>query len=170
MFDLIMLATLFEGPKHGYQIKREAGFILGEENLHNNLVYPLLKKFAAEGWVVKKAMPGERGQTRQQYAITALGKATLIRRLNEFDEIEAKSFDAFIVRVGMFELLATSDRERIMTAREEHLQRRSHALEGLQGKMDVGLYGGEVVDFLKEDIQSELGWIRRMRRLAPLEE
>ncbi len=169
MFDLIILATLFDGPKHGYQLKHEAGFILGQDDLHNNLVYPLLKKFAAQGLVIKKATPGERGQTRQQYAITARGKAMLIRRLNEFGEGEAKSFEAFIVRAGMFELLTETDRERIITAREEHLRRRSSALQTLQGKMDLGVYGSQVVTFLRERIESELGWIRRLRRLAQSE-
>lgn len=170
MIDLIILATLFDGPKHGYQLKREAGFILGQDNLHNNLIYPLLKRFTGEGWVTKKATPGERGQTRQQYAITALGKKTLIHRLNKFEGTEAKSFEAFIVRAGMFELLQATDRDRILAAREAHLQERTQGLITLQGKVDLGLYGGEVVSFVKQRIQFELGWIRRLRRLAKTEE
>ncbi len=166
MFDLIILATLFDGPKHGYQLKREAGFILGQDDLHNNLVYPLLKKFTSEGWVMKKAMPGARGQTKQQYAITPKGKSELIRRLNEFGELEAKSFEAFVVRTGMFELLTRVDRERIMTAREAHLHRRLAALSTVQKNMDLGIYSGEVVAFLKERIQLELSWIHRLRQLA----
>jgi DNA-binding PadR family transcriptional regulator len=35
---------LLDGPKHGYQLKREAGFILGQGTTHNNLIYPLLPR------------------------------------------------------------------------------------------------------------------------------
>lgn len=170
MFDLIILATLFDGPKHGYQLKREAGFIFGQDDLHNNLVYPLLKKFTTEGWVTKKPTPGERGQTRQQYAITALGKKALLQRLTSFDEAEAKSFEAFVVRAGMFELLADADREHILSVRQSYLHRRLQALSALESKMELGLYGGEVVSYFKERIESELGWIRRLRRLASSKE
>jgi hypothetical protein len=50
MNDLIVLAILLDGPKHGYQLKREAGFILGQGAMHNNLIYPMLRRFTAEGW------------------------------------------------------------------------------------------------------------------------
>jgi hypothetical protein len=40
MNDLIILATLPQGPKHGYQLKRQAGFIFGDTALHNNFIYP----------------------------------------------------------------------------------------------------------------------------------
>jgi hypothetical protein len=45
MNDLLLLATLLEGPKHGYALKKQAGLILGEAELQNNLVYPLLRRF-----------------------------------------------------------------------------------------------------------------------------
>jgi len=84
MNDLIILGLLSGGSKHGYQLKREAGFMLGHGDMHNNLVYPLLRRFTTAGWVTKKTVPGERGQTRQQYELTAKGRHELIRRLAEF--------------------------------------------------------------------------------------
>jgi DNA-binding PadR family transcriptional regulator len=166
MNDLIILATLFDGPKHGYQIKREAGFILGQAAMHNNLVYPLLRRFTAEGWVSKKAVPGERGQTRLQYAITALGRRELVSRLSEFAEADASSVRSFITRVGMFELLDEPVRARILKLREEYLEAREKKITALRQNMDVGTYGAEVVRYLIEQIQSELNWIRRLHRLA----
>ncbi len=50
----MVLGLLFDGPKHGYQLKREAGFVLGRGDMHNNLVYPLLRRFTTEGWVTKR--------------------------------------------------------------------------------------------------------------------
>ncbi len=166
MNDLIVLAILVDGPKHGYQLKREAGFILGQEAMHNNLIYPLLRRFTAEGWVRKKAVPGERGQTRLQYAITPLGRRELVTRLSEFGESEASSFAAFITRVGMFEVLEPPSRARILEQRESYLQLREERLATMRQNIDVGTFGGEVVGYLVEQIRSELAWIRRLRRLA----
>jgi len=165
MNDLIILATLLDGPKHGYQLKREAGFILGQGAMHNNLIYPMLRRFTAEGWVSKKTAPGERGQTRLQYALTPLGRRELVVRLSEFGEAEASSFVGFMTRAGMFEVLEPPVRERILKQRETYLQGREERLAGLGQRMDLGTYGGEVVRYLIEQIHSELGWIRRLRRL-----
>lgn len=167
MTDLIILATLLDGPKHGYQLKREAGFILGHGEMHNNLVYPLLRRFTAEGWVTKKTMPGERGQTRQQYAITPIGRRELISRLSNFGESDAASWPGFITRVGMFETLEEPARGSILKTRAGYLQVREQKLINLQQNMDLGTYGGEVVRYLIEQIQSELAWIRRLHRLVP---
>ena len=48
MNDILILASLLPGPKHGYLIKKEAGLILRGSELHNNLVYPLLHRFERE--------------------------------------------------------------------------------------------------------------------------
>src|SRR5581483_11182192 len=105
MTDLIILATLLAGPKHGYALKRQAGMILGQETLHNNLVYPLLRRFVAKKWVSKKEAPGERGQTRQLYSLTALGRKELVSQLSTFTDQDARVSDQFRLRVGMFQIL-----------------------------------------------------------------
>src|SRR5271170_2829309 len=165
MNDLIILATLLDGPKHGYQLKRESGFILGHSAMHNNLVYPMLRRFTTEGWVTKKPVPGERGQTRLQYAITALGRRELVARLGEFGEEDASSFAGFITRAGMFEVLEAPVRGRILKQRESYLRDREEKLVALRKNMDLGTYGGEVVRYLIAQIHSELGWIRHLRRI-----
>ena len=112
MTDLIILGMLLEGPQHGYRLKQNAGLIFGQGKLHNNLVYPLLRRFMANKWVTKKTIPGERGQKRQQYAITPLGRQTLLDRIRAFTEQDARSEDAFRVRVGFFAMLPPEDRDR----------------------------------------------------------
>src|SRR5215475_4393958 len=98
MNDLLLLAMMLDGPKYGYQLKRDAGWITGQETLHSNLVYPLLRKFLDQKLATKKAAPGERGQTRQQYSLTAAGKQYLFARLNTFSEMDAASEDEFHLR------------------------------------------------------------------------
>lgn len=166
MNDLLLLAMLLGGPKYGYQLKREAGWMLGQDALHNNIVYPLLRRFLDEGWVSKKAVPGERGQTRQQYALTAEGRRHLIERLSRFSEADASSEHAFRLRVGLFPFLKSEVQETVFTARESRLQRRDHVLEALQEKMDLGKFGGEIVRYMRKEIGNEQEWIRHLRRMA----
>ena len=166
MNDLLMLALLLGRPKYGYQLKREAGWMLGQESLHNNIVYPLLRRFLDEGWVSKKAVPGERGQTRQQYALTVVGRRTLLNRLSQFSEADASSERAFRLRIGLLPFLKPEVQEAVFTARESHLQRGDQVLEALEEKMDLGKFGGEIVRFMRKEIGHEQEWIRHLRRMA----
>src|SRR5580704_6105500 len=106
MNDLIVLAILAEGSQHGYALKKQAGLALGQPDMHNNLVYPLLRRFVAQKWVTQRKTPGERGQTRQVYSLTPLGRNALVDRLRRFDR--ASSAEAFRLRIGLFELLDPS--------------------------------------------------------------
>src|SRR5579884_2138594 len=106
MTDIIILAILLDGPQHGYALKKRAGLVLGQRELHNNTVYPLLNRFIERGWVSQKEREGERGQTRLVYSITPAGRRELIERLSQFDEKQAFSENEFHLRVAMFQLLA----------------------------------------------------------------
>lgn len=170
MNDLIILSTLLPGPKHGYRLKQEAGFILGQEMLHSNLVYPLLRRFVSQGWVRQKTAPGERGQTRKLYSLTPLGIRTLTERISQFSEQDARSEDAFQLRVGLFPLLSPETRTRILTAREKALQARKEKLVTLEKNMELGLYGGEVVRHLRERIQAEMAWVGHLHQLQRKQE
>jgi DNA-binding PadR family transcriptional regulator len=170
MTDLILLATLLNGPRHGYQLKKQAGMIFGQGAIHNNLVYPLLRRFTAEGWVTRKTVPGERGQNRQQYAITPSGRRALVERLSDFDEDAARSSDAFRLRVALFSLLPAETCARILRAREIALEESDHQLEELQKVMTLSLYPAEVVNFMREQKAVELAWVRRLQRIQAKQE
>jgi DNA-binding PadR family transcriptional regulator len=164
MNDLLILSILLPGPKHGYRLKREAGLMLGQENLHPNLVYPLLRRFMSEGLVEQKTAPGERGQTRKLYSLTPLGHRVLIEKINAFNEQDARSPQAFQLRVGFFRLLSPEARERILAAREAALQQQDQRMAALQQGMELGEYGEEIVRHRREHIKAELDWVQRLRQ------
>jgi len=164
MYDLITLSMLLDGPKHGYQLKRQGGFIFGQGDIHNNLIYPLLRRFTSNGWVTKKQVPGERGQTRQQYSLTALGRRELISRLEQFSEQDAPSLGAFITRVGLFEVIDTDARDSILEKRHAYVQMRSEHLARLAANIKVESYGADVIELLREQIRMELKWMEKLRR------
>src|SRR5215472_2228236 len=165
MNDLLLLSMLLPEPKHGYRLKQEAGLMFGQGNLHNNLVYPMLRRFVTEGLVTQKKVEGERGQTRKLYALTPLGYRTLIQRLSQYGEQDALQPEPFLMRVGLFMALAPAVREQILSTREMVLHEHDRRLETLQQNLDLGLYGGEVVAHLREGFAAELNWIRRLRKL-----
>jgi len=169
MNDLLLLAMMLAGPKHGYQLKREAGWMMGQEALHNNIVYPMLRRFLEEGWVSKKAVPGNRGQTRQQYALTMAGRRVFFERMNAFSEADASSEEAFFLRVGVFAALQPEYRAAILGRRDHYLTQRDQRLDTLQSNMDVGRFGGEIVRYMRRQIEVEREWIRHLRRIVKRE-
>jgi hypothetical protein len=130
----------------------------------------MLRRFLEEGWVTKRAVPGERGQTRQQYVLTAEGRRSLFERLNEFSEADASSEDAFHLRVGLFAGLKPEVRETILSRREKYLQNRDAKLAVLQEKMELGKFGGEIVGHMRKQIKMDREWMRHLRRIAKAEE
>ena len=135
MFDALM-----EGPRHGYALKELAGLLLGHDDMHNNLVYPLLRRFVENSWVVKRTTDGQRGQKRDLYALTAKGRLELLQRLARFTEKEASTEDQFRVRVGLFSALDRDTRERLLDQRDRFLRKVRSALWTLRGK-HLGVLG-----------------------------
>ncbi|MFZ3216226.1 MAG: helix-turn-helix transcriptional regulator [Candidatus Acidiferrales bacterium] len=166
MNDLLLLATLLTGPQHGYALKKKAVLISGQADMHNNLVYPLLRRFVREGWVTRKETAGQRGQTRQVYSLTSRGRQALVQRLCNFSDGAAASSDEFRLRVGLFPVLGSSARAAILDKRQSYLLNRAQRFGPLQREMDLGAYGAEVVRFIRRQIAAELAWIARLRRIA----
>ena len=164
MNDLLLLAMLWDGPIHGYALKQRAGWLTGQKNLHNNLVYPLLARFRKSGWIQQKSGKGQRGQTRELYSLTPTGKRELLRRLSEFTEKDAAIDNAFRLRVGLFFALDAAAHERILKARDSCLARREQRFHDLAAKMNLGEWGSEVTAFLLGQVRSERNWIARLKR------
>lgn len=166
MNDLLLLATLLDGPAHGYALKKRVGQITGQSDMHNNLVYPLLKRFVAAAWVSRKTVPGDRGQTRERYALTSKGKAELVRRLEEFTPKDAASAEAFQFRVGLFGFLGAAAQDRILELREAWLAKRAERFSKLSASMELGEWGGQVVGFLRKQVEAERKWTVELRKKA----
>ena|SRR5450432_4434624 len=165
MNDLILLAAFLSGPQHGYALKKQVGLISGKPEMHNNLVYPLLRRFGENDWVSKREAQGQRGQTRELYSLTAKGKHRLLELLGEFTEKQAASDSEFHLRVGLFVVLDAGARQRILFARDAWLQDREKRLARIAGG-ETGAWGAEVVRFLRERTETERTWIAALQRKA----
>jgi DNA-binding PadR family transcriptional regulator len=164
MNDLFLLAALLPGPQHGYALKKQVGLITGQRAMHNNLVYPLLRRFVENNWVSQRQSAGQRGQTREVYALRAKGRQELIRRLGDYPEGEAVSENGFRFRVGLFAILDTETRQRILATRDQFLAARQQRLARISAALDAGMWGSEVVQFFRKQIRAERTWIASLSR------
>jgi len=162
MNDLILLAALMGGPAYGYALKKTAGLIIGHASLHNNIIYPSLKRFVQKGWVDLTIVPGDRGQHRKQYRITAAGKKHLRGELAAFRDQQAGDEMAFLLRVAFFDGLSPKLRARIIAARKSFLAARAAELLQLQDLARPRSFSRVVLDRVRQRIGDELGWIRRI--------
>ena len=169
MNDLILLAALLDGPKHGWVLKKLGGWVTGQAQMHNNLVYPMMKKFVAQRWVKRRSEPGNRGQTRSVYSLTARGKQELFRRLSQFDGKQSASASEFRLRVGLFGILGPDGRSRILAERNAWLSDREAHFVTMQKDLESThptIWGLEVVRFLLAEVRSERKWISQLEKKA----
>src|SRR5215470_1646811 len=156
MYDLLMLAMLLRGPKHGYQLKRETVTLVGAGRLHNNQIYPALRQFVRNRWVTRKLVPGSRGQTRHVYSLTPSGRRELVTRLSRFTDEDAADAGSFWLRVGLFGLLRPEGRNHILAARGTYLRARLAGLKDVHADGALDLYAREVTSHLETEIEAEL--------------
>jgi DNA-binding PadR family transcriptional regulator len=167
MNDLLLLSTLLGGPRHGYALKKLAGLLAGRAEMHNNLVYPLLRRFVENGWVSQQTTGGKRGQTRELYTLTEKGKRELLLRLSRFTKKEALSEGEFRLRVGLFSVLDKETRKAILEERRGWLvqyQERLGKLHTAMVAMNADAWGHAVLGYISAQIRTELRWIAGLQR------
>lgn len=166
MTDLLVLAHLLPGPQHGYALKKQIGFLTGRREMHNNLIYPLLRQFEKKGWVTGRSAAGQRGQTRAIYTLTRKGKRELLRRLEQFTQKDAASENAFRLRVGLFDFLTGETQLRILAERDAWLAARQQRIYRLETTLNPGRWGAEVLTAIALQVRWERLWIGRLKRMV----
>lgn len=162
MNDLVLLAALLRAPAYGYALKKTAGLIFGGSAMHNNVVYPSLKKFMRNGWVEQRAMEGSRGQQRKQYRITAAGRKYLLAQLGTFENRDAGEEGAFLLRLAFFDALPKRRREAIIAARKSFLTSRAARLAVLREATPAGSFGAVALERVQTLVADELRWIHKL--------
>jgi DNA-binding PadR family transcriptional regulator len=167
MNDIIILSLLLEGPKHGYRLKQDAAMFAEQQQLHNNTIYPLLKRFLKSGWISQQQADGERGQTRLLYALTKAGRQALVDKLTDFSDADVINPHAFRLRVGLFGLLDTPTRQRILTLRDEHLAGRLDRIRKIAKAHIVEGWAASTMNHVTKELQLERKWIAQLMIQIP---
>lgn len=163
--DILILSQLMHRPKHGYEIKKDSGRILGNiYSINNNSLYPMLKQFEEMGAIEKHIEVQEGKPNRHVYSITPQGKEILIELLRDFgDEAAADDYE-FYTRVGMFDLIGPEDKKMILEKRKVYLAGMVSHFESIAGEHGNSInerhaYAHELLELLKQQKRIEMDWI-----------
>ncbi len=84
MEDLMFLGLLQEGPKHGYEIKKEINNVVSQfTGINVKSVYYPLKKLEEKDMVSKRAGKAGRRPEKYVYRVTKKGKEEFVKLLNK---------------------------------------------------------------------------------------
>ncbi|MBJ8054432.1 PadR family transcriptional regulator [Bacillus cereus] len=160
--DILLLAELIAGPKHGYEIKKNIQNRLGDNfELNHNMLYPTLRRFENMGAITKNVHKQVGKPNRNMYNITETGEEIFHEILREFPEKIATNNAEFLVRIALFEKLDYEARKEILTTRQNVLQKQLTAIQSLDV---VSSFITEVVKFTNSRIEHELHWITSLMK------
>jgi DNA-binding PadR family transcriptional regulator len=163
--DIIILRHLRRQPAHGYELRKRVEETTGVV-LHNNSLYPALKRFEEAGAVVRRSEEQEGRPPRNVYSITAVGLELLHDLLAELSPEAATDDQEFLTRLGQFSLLEPGERLGILDARDTALEARIRHLTGLLERARGDRWNREVTAELISRATAERDWLAAMREAA----
>lgn len=136
--------------------------------LHNNTLYPALKRFEEAGAVTKTAEPQDGRPPRLVYTITDTGRDLLHDMLAELPPEQAADESEFMARLGQFPLLSAAERQRVLASRTAAVTARLAHLEAMRQLAAEGgeRWGALVTEELIRRDQQELRWLASLADLA----
>jgi DNA-binding PadR family transcriptional regulator len=163
--DLLILRHLFRGPAHGYEIRKRVqsttGFVL-----HNNSLYPALRRFEEAGAVTKAAEPQVGRPPRHVYELTDTGRELLHDMLAELPPEQAGDDTEFMSRLGQFWMLAPAERHAVLDARDTALREHLERLRSLAERTRDERWGLLATSELIRRTENERAWLAELRPLA----
>jgi DNA-binding PadR family transcriptional regulator len=131
--EILILAMLGQGPRHGYEIKKDIDRALGGMVvLNNKTLYLALKHFEEMGAVTRQVIAQEGKPNRHLYELTERGTELLHAYLRDFPASQASNDAEFFTRVAFFDVLEVPERAAILRARLAFLQGCLSYLQNMQ--------------------------------------
>ena len=164
--EILILRRLQGGPAHGYELRKRVEETTGVV-LHNNSLYPALKRFEEAGAVTKAAEPQPGRPPRLVYTLTATGRDLLHDMLADFPAEQAADDSEFMARLGQFSLLSLTERAVVLATRHAAVTRR---LAHYRAMHDLATQHGErwgavaTAELIRQD-ERELAWLGELAEL-----
>jgi DNA-binding PadR family transcriptional regulator len=165
--EILILRRLRSGPAHGYELRKRVEQTTGVV-LHNNSLYPALRRFEEAGAVTKTALPQEGRPPRLVYTLTEVGHELLHDMVADFPPEQAADEGEFMARLGQFSFLNSSERAVVLAARTRAVReqlahfRTMHELATASGER----WGVLVTAELIRRHSRELAWLAELEELA----
>jgi len=165
--EIVILRRLRAGPAHGYELRKRVeettGFVL-----HNNSLYPALRRFEEAGAVTKTAEPQEGRPPRLVYTLTEVGHELLHDMLADLPADQAADPGEFLARLGQFSLINSAERTAVLASRTQGVRQQ---LAHYQAMRDLAEASGErwgalVTAEMIRRHEQELAWLAELGELA----
>jgi len=170
--EILILRRLRGKPAHGYELRKRVEETAGVR-LHNNSLYPALRRFEEAGAVTKTTEPQPGGRPpRLVYALTDTGRELLHDMLADLPPEQAADDVEFVTRLGQFSLITAAERAQVLAARILAVRHRLEHLEqmGRQAAAHGERWGAVVTAELIRRNDQELAWLADLEELAAEEE
>ncbi|MDP9850039.1 PadR family transcriptional regulator [Streptosporangium lutulentum] len=98
MLELAVLGFLYDRPSHGYDLRGRVAALLGHVRpVADGTLYPAIKRMESAGWLVRQDEPGVAAAPRRTLHLTDAGRAEILRRLREPDDLEISDENKWFV-------------------------------------------------------------------------
>lgn len=158
--DVLLLSQLARHPSHGYELRRRVEAATGIQ-LHNNSLYPALRRFGEAGAVTRTLEPQEGRPPRHVYTLTEVGRELLHDQLADLPDELAGDEAEFLARLAGFGRLTPEERRGVLAARSRVLAARRTRLAGLAEAADDP-WAGLVLDEVLRRQREEQAWLERL--------
>ena len=165
--EILILRRLRSGPAHGYELRKRVeettGFVL-----HNNSLYPALRRFEEAGAVTKAAEPQAGRPPRLVYTLTEVGRELLHDMLAELPAEQAGDETEFLARLGQFSEINSAERAGILASRTRAVRDQLAHYQTMH-KLATGYgisWGALVTAELIRRHEQELTWLAELGELA----
>jgi DNA-binding PadR family transcriptional regulator len=163
--EILILRHLTRTPAHGYELRKRVEATAGI-TLHNNSLYPALKRFEEAGAVVKTAVPQVGRPARNVYELTDVGHELLHDMLADLPADQADDETEFLTRLGQFGLLTPDERAAVLDARDRALERQLAHLRTMNERAGGERWGSLATAELIRRGEAERAWLAGLREQA----
>jgi DNA-binding PadR family transcriptional regulator len=168
--EIVILAMLYQRPRHGYELKKDVELAFGGTiSLNNKTLYPALKQFEEMGAVTRQVIPQEGKPNRHLYQLTERGVELLHASLRDFGPEQAGNDAEFFTRVAFFGFLEEEERKAILTTRLVYLEACLKDLQNLYQMANSGVdcanlapsmaFAQRVLTFHARRLHDEYAWV-----------
>ncbi|MFT2014710.1 PadR family transcriptional regulator [Streptomyces sp. 796.1] len=137
MLELAILGFLADGPLHGYELRNRIAHLSGHTRpVSDGSLYPAINRLVKAGHVDRRNEPGASAAQRHTLRLTASGRAELLRRLREPDELTiSDSSRYFTLLAFLAHLPDVADRHAVLRRRLEFLDQPASFFHGSGGPL-----------------------------------
>lgn len=165
--EILILRRLRSGPAHGYELRKRVEQTTGIV-LHNNSLYPALKRFEEAGAVTRAAEPQPGRPPRLVYTLTPVGQELLHDLLADLPDDQAADPVEFMARLGQFSEINAAERAVVLASRTRAVRAQLAHYEAMRDLAIAhgGRWGPIATAELIRRHEQELAWLEELAELA----